>query len=865
MPSPLTAALLGAPEFSHSGESLADISDRKALALLTYLAVKHQPQQRGDLAELLWGAGKLNNLRQLLYKVRQLDGADDWLTHDDPVTLNVDSDVTAFEQAVDEKRYDEALALWRGNLLEGFKVRAPAFTDWLELQRSRLTQLYEEALNGHLETLETAGKFEEALPLARTTLERDPLNETAHRTLMRLEYKRGNLDAALEQFETLREALRDELEVEPLPETLALLKEIEEGGAGASKRALLLEDSSAIPERPEKLIGRRDLLDRTVGMLSEQTRVLVHGFGGIGKTALAATIAGHYLDQGKVLWLELGQDDPAAVLDALAEPFDAQQRIAQTNNKTEVLANLLKDSGVCLIVLDDVWNAYTLSILLDTLPPEIPLLVTSRQRYPRLKRVNVGRLSREAGLELLSHHAGRKLTKDAGADALCDELGDHAFALRVAGLTLASDGVTPEDLLERVRRAPLDLRVPESLAQQDQGNIASLLQVSLDTLDDRSYDTFLAYGALYSPSSTPELIATLLGRNSEQTEDALFTLVERGLAERVTSAGSDTVTYRVHDLSHAYAQAVNNLREKSVIRAAKHYLQKHADAPDPVDAEISNILAAADAAASEGLLEFMRLLATEGTYYAARGHTPRSVALLKEAATAAVETGDLRAAEELKGKLGDYYLNYLGDAETALKLYEEALELAKKLKDVGREAVYLSLIGAARFQQGEDDSNEYLQQAYDLAKRGGPSFDLCTVLDHNGYIFGLKGDCEVARELFEESLATIETLYEKRAVEDFEYARKKFYSLNNLGQAFYDLKHFSQARDNQQQALKIAREQNNQLWIADALYSLGETLNTMNESQAAREALNEALKLYQENGAKAYARQLQIFMTDAGV
>ena len=291
MSSPLTAALLGAPEFSFAGNALEDISDRKALALLTYLAIKNRPEQRGDLAELLWGEGKLNNLRQLLYKVRQLDGADDWLSDDDPVTLNIQSDVIAFETAVDESRYGDALSLWRGNLLETFKpVRAPAFMDWLELQRSRLTQLYEEALNARLETLEDEGKFEEALPLARTTLGRDPLNETAHRTIMRLEYKRGNTDAALEQFESLRESLRDELGVEPLPETLSLLREIEEGGAGASKRALLIKQSEAIPERPEKLIGRSDLLDRTARLLKEEKRVLVHGFGGIGKTALAATL-----------------------------------------------------------------------------------------------------------------------------------------------------------------------------------------------------------------------------------------------------------------------------------------------------------------------------------------------------------------------------------------------------------------------------------------------------------------------------------------------------------------------------------------------------------------------------------------------
>lgn len=865
MASPLTAALLGSPEFSHNGTLLTEISDRKALALLTYLAVQNRPEQRSDLAELLWGAGKLNNLRQLLYKIRQLDGADDWLTNDDPVTLNIRSDVAAFEAAVSAERYDEALMLWRGTLLTNFKpVRAPAFMDWLELQRSRLSQLYEEALTGRLETLEDEEQFEKAVPLARAALERDPLNETAHRTLMRLEYKRGNTDAALEQFERLREALRDELGVEPLPETLELLKEIEEGGAGASKRALLITIAEAIPERPERLIGRDELLGRTSNLLGADGRVLIHGFGGIGKTALAATLAEAYLSTGSVVWLELGQDDPATSLDALADPFNAQQSLAQAADKSKLLATLLAESGVGLIVLDDVWNAYTLSVLLDTLPPDVPLLVTSRQRYPRLKRVNVGRLSREAGLELLGLHAAQHLAKDAGADALCNELGDHAFALRVAGITLASDALTPQELLERVKRAPLDLRVPDSLARQDQGNIASLLQVSLDTLDDRAYDTFLAYGALYSPSSTAELMATLLERDTEQTEDALFRLVERGLAERVATAGSDTVTYRVHDLSHAYARAINNLRDRSVIRAAKTYLGKHADTPDTVDAELSNILGAADAATDSDLVEFMRLLTVDGTYYTARGHNTRSIRLLQEAIAKAKLLEDFELVHDLSGKLGDAYQNLLGDLQAAEKAYQEALEYTRISGNRAREAIFLSILGVIKFKQGTKDADAYLQQAYQLAREIGDDLCLCTILEQRGYLEGIRQDVASAEKYLSESLAAIERLEKTKDKDENDLSQRKFFCLTNLAQAQHELGNIETALSSRQQSLSLATKLDNELWQALALFGIGESFHAMNKRDEAQSVLEESLSLYQHNKATAYIKALEEFMISEG-
>jgi len=254
----------------------------------------------------------------------------------------------------------------------------------------------------------------------------------------------------------------------------------------------------------------------------------------------------------------------------------------------------------------------------------MPTLISSRQRYPKLKRLSIGRLERKDSLNLLSHHADKDLTSKQDANDLCQHLGDHAYALRIAGTTLKQNQLSPAELLQNIIDRPHDLRIPETLNNPDQGSIANLLQVSLESLNDRAYEAFFSYGCLYAASATPELIAKLLERDVETIEDALFTLNQHGLAERQTTAGSDLISYQIHDLAHSYTKAINNYRPQSFIRAAKQYLETHKNKPEALDADIQNILAASEKAASETQIDFMDLLTLKGSYYSCLLYTSPS-------------------------------------------------------------------------------------------------------------------------------------------------------------------------------------------------------------------------------------------------
>src|SRR3990172_4285261 len=118
---------------------------RKQMALLLVLARRAgRPQGREQLVELLWGGDELraarHSLAQSISLINKVFGQDAIrFAGKDQVTLReglvwVDADV--FERAAEEGRYEEARALWHGNLMEGLWVqRAPAFEDGIEAER----------------------------------------------------------------------------------------------------------------------------------------------------------------------------------------------------------------------------------------------------------------------------------------------------------------------------------------------------------------------------------------------------------------------------------------------------------------------------------------------------------------------------------------------------------------------------------------------------------------------------------------------------------------------------------------------------------------------------------------------------------
>ena len=207
------------------------IKSRKARALFIYLALNSIPFSRKQLTELFWPTGKSSNLRQAVYELRKLLGSEDFLVDiDGSLTINIDTDVKQFEKAIYEQDFALAIQLYKGKLLEKYKLNDLAdFSDWLEIERNRLEQRYLQALNELVKTTKQAKDYKKALALCDKALSIDILNESSYKTAMELAVYLDKPELALSYYQKCRQQLETHLHIKPLAATRELAEQISSG------------------------------------------------------------------------------------------------------------------------------------------------------------------------------------------------------------------------------------------------------------------------------------------------------------------------------------------------------------------------------------------------------------------------------------------------------------------------------------------------------------------------------------------------------------------------------------------------------------------------------------------------------------
>jgi DNA-binding SARP family transcriptional activator len=233
-------ALLGGLRLQTDPGDPVPLSTKKAGALLVYPALQPgRAQPRSKLAALLWGdhreAQARDSLRQALSLVRKaLSGIDAGalIAHEDtirfqPTTLTTDAIVFGDLAAQPGTEHlEQAIALYGGELLDGFQVRAPEFESWVTAERERFREMALEAMMRLLDHHLSTGAVEAGVRTAARLLAADPLQERVHRTLMELYCRQGRHGAALRQYRTCADLLAKELGIEPDATTNALRRDI---------------------------------------------------------------------------------------------------------------------------------------------------------------------------------------------------------------------------------------------------------------------------------------------------------------------------------------------------------------------------------------------------------------------------------------------------------------------------------------------------------------------------------------------------------------------------------------------------------------------------------------------------------------
>ena len=319
--------LLGPVEASVEGRSIP-LGGGKPRALLAMLALNAGSTVSTErLIGGLWGENPPASANKLVQVyVSQLrkalgssaDGAEIITRrHGYELRLGPDSiDAALFERLVASGAPRDALRLWRGPPLDDVADEPFAGAEIRRLEELRLAAL-ELAIEHDLE----AGRHREVVGELEALIAAEPLRERLHALRMLALYRCGRQADALAAYREARAALVDAIGVEPGAE----LRRLHE--------AILRQDPSlelaAAVELPPELVEGTPLAGRDADLewLRELWRgahggvgrlVLVTGPPGIGKTRLAAALAGEvHRDRGAVLYAS-GAGAPDAALAALA-------------------------------------------------------------------------------------------------------------------------------------------------------------------------------------------------------------------------------------------------------------------------------------------------------------------------------------------------------------------------------------------------------------------------------------------------------------------------------------------------------------------------------------------------------------------
>jgi DNA-binding SARP family transcriptional activator len=234
------------------------ISGRQAQALFAFVTMNRILHSRECLAATLWPEIEASSasLRQSLWLVRNafaaagIDPNDLFVVEPDTVGLRHDApvrlDISGFEAALVVRPPDPetAVRLYRGDLADGLGH------DCFASERERLSDLYEDALALVGQRRLAIDDLDGARYAADRLLARDPLREEAHAVLISVYGANGTRSQVVRQYRRLREILRRELEVDPLPETEAVYRAAMSRAVEDSRRRAASEAFAPRPFAP---------------------------------------------------------------------------------------------------------------------------------------------------------------------------------------------------------------------------------------------------------------------------------------------------------------------------------------------------------------------------------------------------------------------------------------------------------------------------------------------------------------------------------------------------------------------------------------------------------------------------------------